>query len=208
MQNQQAIDYVTKRLQDKNGGAIPSKKEVDAEMEKRWQFKEQGINDNKVIDGAIDLLDEKENATKEAMSKDQAYSGVEKALEDKQYAKDYKKLMDANKSGRQDKIDEQRKEFDKKYAEQGGAAAAESHNAKKGENEKRNMTQATVAARIASEYSTSDFRDEKKMTSLQKSMSKEYSQNTGSSDEHSRKVVNRAIMDASKIKGVNKPNIS
>ena len=69
------------------------------------------------------------------------------------------------------------------------------------------MDQTTIAARIASEYSKADFKDEKKMAALQKTMSQEYSQQTGSSPDHAKKVVNRAIMDAATVRGVKTPNL-
>jgi len=193
MNDQREIDYATARLREKNGGEFPSKKEVDEEMAKRWQFKENGIKDNNVIDGAIDLLDEKQAD----LDREPAHKAVsDKLATDKGYAKDYKELVSGNAT------DEAKAAFESKHGV-GSAEAAISHSS----GEKKAMTQTTIAARLASEYSKSDFRDEKKMTGLQKTMSEQYARQTNSSPEHSKDVVTRAIGDAAKIRGVKNPNL-
>ena len=213
MQNQSERDHATQRLMDKSGGIIPTKAEVNEEMEKRWELRERGIRDNEVIDGALALSEEKvDNQLALEAGTDPEFATVQDALEnDSQYAKDYAKLQKYNEEKEERGLlgapGDVKDEFDKKYAKYGGSAAAEKHQDKKEKVEKRTMDQTAIAARIASEYSKADFKDEKKMSALQKTMSKEYSQQTGSSPEHSKKVVNRAITDAAKVKGVKAPNI-
>lgn len=189
MQNQKERDYVSQRLQDKNGGIEPSRKEIDQEMNQRWALKESGIDNNSIIDSALDLKEQKI-----ANARTDAYDEVEQKLEDDRgYRKDYEALNEG-------KITENY--FNDTYGEGAAEKAKEHYNI-----DERAENQAFYAARIANETPKSDFRDEKKMTSLQKNMVQEYMNEKNCSKEHATKVVNKSIMDAAKIRGIESPNL-
>lgn len=189
MQNQKERDYVSQRLQDKNGGIEPSRKEIDQEMNQRWALKESGIDNNSIIDSALDLKEQKI-----ANARTDAYDEVEQKLEDDRgYRKDYEALNEG-------KITENY--FNDTYGEGAAEKAKEHYNI-----DERAENQTFYAARIANETPKSDFRDEKKMTSLQKNMVQEYMNEKNCSKEHATRIVNKSIMDAAKIRGIESPNL-
>ena len=59
MNNQSQIDRATQRLRERNGGNIPSKDELNEEMERRYNVYEMGIRNNDVIDRTLDLQDDR-----------------------------------------------------------------------------------------------------------------------------------------------------
>lgn len=189
MQNQKERDYVSQRLQDKNGGIEPSRKEIDQEMNQRWALKESGIDNNSIIDSALDLKEQKI-----ANARTDAYDEVEQKLEDDRgYRKDYEALNEG-------KITENY--FNDTYGEGAAEKAKEHYNI-----DERAENQTFYAARIANETPKSDFRDEKKMASLQKNMVQEYMNEKNCSKEHATRIVNKSIMDAAKIRGIESPNL-
>ena len=189
MQNQKERDYVSQRLQDKNGGIEPSRKEIDQEMNQRWALKESGIDNNSIIDSALDLKEQKI-----ANARTDAYDEVEQKLEDDRgYRKDYEALNEG-------KITENY--FNDTYGEGAAEKAKEHYNIYE-----RAENQTFYAARIANETPKSDFRDEKKMASLQKNMVQEYMNEKNCSKEHATRIVNKSIMDAAKIRGIESPNL-
>lgn len=189
MQNQKERDYVSQRLQDKNGGIEPSRKEIDQEMNQRWALKESGIDNNSIIDSALDLKEQKI-----ANARTDAYDEVEQKLEDDRgYRKDYEALNEG-------KITENY--FNDTYGEGAAEKAKEHYNI-----DERAENQTFYAARIANETPKSDFRDEKKMASLQKNMVQEYMNEKNCSIEHATRIVNKSIMDAAKIRGIESPNL-
>ena len=197
IQNQKERDYVSQRLQDKNGGIEPSRKEIDQEMNQRWALKESGIDNNSIIDSALDLKEEKKEEYLNNTRTDTYDEVQDKLNSDKDYRTDYELL---NKG----KISEDY--FNGAYGTDAVEKAKE-HYALDQKAEDVSFNQASYAARIANEYSKSEFRDEKKMASLQKNMVQEYMQQTNSSKEHATKIVNNSITDAAKIRGIESPNL-
>lgn len=197
IQNQAERDYVEQRLAGKNNGVQPSAPEINAEMEKRWELRETGITDNDIIDSAIDIADDKKAEYIENAKTDN-YDDVEDSLRyDVQYKKDYDRLN----AGKMEERD-----FNKKYGRNAAQEAQEHYDINE-RADKISFNQASYAAQLANQYSKSEFRDEKKMASLQKTMVDEYMQQTNSSKEHATRIVNNSITDAAKIKGVETPNI-
>lgn len=189
MQNQKERDYVSQRLQDKNGGIEPSRKEIDEEMNQRWSLKESGVNDNSIIDSALDLKEQKIND-----NRTDAYDEVENKLNnDRDYRRDYDSLM---------KGDITDNYFNDTYGEGSVEKAREYHNLNE-----RAEDQALCAAVIANDYSKKEFMDKKTMSSLQNNMVQEFMQKTNCSKEYATKHMNNAIVDAANIRGVKNPNI-
>lgn len=212
MQNQRERDYATQRLQEKNGGQIPSKKEVDAELEKRWAYHEAGIKDNDVIDAGLDLAEQKEtdflNNAGYTEEQRKNYNDTEQKLYDNQEGVDsqirYKDAYEQLQKGEMTN-----EEFNREFGE-GEAEKARDHQIMEDKVKgKREIfeKQALFAASIADSTSKSDFMDKKKMANLQESHINDYmiackAQGKTCSREQAERVVNSAINDAAKIKGV------
>lgn len=212
MQDQNKRNYATQRLQDKNGGQIPSKKEVDAELEKRWEYYESGIKDDDIIDAALDLEEQKEvnllnngNYTNEQRKN---YNDVEQRLQNNEkgnqdgirYQKAYEQLQ------KNEITDEY---FNAEFG-RGEAEKARDHqimeNKAKGKR-KTFKSQTLYAASIANSYSKSDFYNRRKMDDLKESNVQDYmqackAQGKECSREKAEQIVEDAINDAAKIKGI------
>lgn len=212
MQDQNKRNYATQRLQDKNGGQIPSKKEVDAELEKRWEYYESGIKDDDIIDAALDLEEQKEvnllnngNYTNEQRKN---YNDVEQRLQNNEkgnqdgirYQKAYEQLQ------KNEITDEY---FNAEFG-RGEAEKARDHqimeNKAKGKR-KTFRSQTLYAASIANSYSKSDFNNRRKMDDLKESNVQDVLQaykaeGKEGSREKAEQIVEDAINDAAKIKGI------
>ena len=211
IQNQKERNYVEQYLQDKNG-YIPSGREINEEMEKRWKYQEAGITDRNIIDNARDLAEQKEtdflNNAGYTEEQRKNYNNTEQKLYDNQEGVDsqirYKDAYEQLQKGEMTN-----EEFNKEFGE-GEAEKARDHQIMEDKvRGKREMfeKQSLLSAGIASEYSKSDFMDRKKMENLQESRINDYmlaykAQGKTCSREHAEMVVNSAINDAAKIRGV------
>ena len=211
IQNQKERNYVEQYLQDKNG-YIPSGREINEEMEKRWKYQEAGITDRNIIDNARDLAEQKEtdflNNAGYTEEQRNNYNDTEQMLFDNQegmesqirYRDAYEQLQNGDMTN---------EEFNKEFGE-GEAEKARDHQIMEDKvRGKREIfeKQSLLSAGIASEYSKSDFMDRKKMENLQESRINDYmlaykAQGKTCSREHAEMVVNSAINDAAKIRGV------
>ena len=211
MQNQKERNYVEQYLQDKNG-YIPSGKEINEEMEKRWNYQEAGITDRDIIDSARDLAEQKEidflNGADYTEEQRNNYNDTEQMLFDNQEGMESQiRYRDAYEQLQKGEMTNE--EFNKEFGE-GEAEKARDHQIMEDKvRGKREIfeKQSLLSAGIASEYSKSDFMDRKKMENLQESRINDYmlaykAQGKTCSREHAEMVVNSAINDAAKIRGV------
>ena len=208
--NQKERDYAQQRLFEKNGGRIVQGRELDEEMERRYQVREMGITDNDLIDATLDMQDEKfgEDVARITGGNAQTISEVEGRLSDKAYNKDYQNLINGN-SEMNDK------EFNKIYG-RGAAKKAREHNISMNalndaninseDIKEKSISKADFAARMANKYNANDFKDEKKMKQMHDTMQKEYMQTSGSSAEHASDITKSIMKDAAKLKGIKAPN--
>lgn len=208
--NQKERDYAQQRLFEKNGGRIVQGRELDDEMERRYQVREMGITDNDLIDATLDMQDEKfgEDVARITGGNAQTISEVEGRLSDKAYNEDYQNLINGN-SEMNDK------EFNKIYG-RGAAKKAREHNISMNalndaninseDIKEKSISKADFAARMANKYNANDFKDEKKMKQMHDTMQKEYMQISGSSAEHASDITKSIMKDAAKLKGIKAPN--
>lgn len=222
--NQQERDYAAQRLYEKSGGTVASRDEIDEEMEKRYRIRENGITDNGQIDAILDQSEGKyEAGMEEAKNSDSRIAEVADKLDNKnkqQYDSKYKKhydeltqqqesinnnqsLSDAEK---EERLQKAREKFDNEYGS-GAAEKALAHHDVETQVKERSIKQSLNAHKIASQYSESAFRDEKKMTALRESSVNEYresmkQQGREVSVEHATDIVVQAMSDAAEIKGV------
>lgn len=211
MQNQKERNYVEQYLQDKNG-YIPSGKEINEEMEKRWNYQEAGITDRDIIDSARDLAEQKEidflNGADYTEEQRNNYNDTEQMLFDNQegmesqirYRDAYEQLQNGDMTN---------EEFNKEFGE-GEAEKARDHqimeDKAKGKRE-RFENQALYAASIANSNSKSDFMDKKKMENLRESNIQDYMQACKAQGKtctraQAENLVDSAINDAARIKGI------
>lgn len=211
MQNQKERNYVEQYLQDKNG-YIPSGKEINEEMEKRWNYQEAGITDRDIIDSARDLAEQKEidflNGADYTEEQRNNYNDTEQMLFDNQEGMDsqirYRDAYEQLQKG-----DMTNEEFNREFGE-GEAEKARDHQIMEDKAQgKRKMfeNQALYAASIANSISKSDFMDKKKMQNLQESNIQDYmqackAQGKSCTRAQAESLVNSAINDAAKIKGI------
>lgn len=211
MQNQKERNYVEQYLQDKNG-YIPSGKEINEEMEKRWNYQEAGITDRDIIDSARDLAEQKEidflNGADYTEEQRNNYNDTEQMLFDNQEGMDsqirYRDAYEQLQKG-----DMTNEEFNREFGE-GEAEKARDHQIMEDKAQgKRKMfeNQALYAASIANSISKSDFMDKKKMQNLQESNIQDYmqackAQGKSCTREQAESLVNSAINDAARIKGI------
>ena len=211
MQNQKERNYVEQYLQDKNG-YIPSGKEINKEMEKRWDYQEAGITDRDIIDGARDLAEQKEtdflNDAGYTEEQRENYNDTEQKLYDNQegmasqvkYRDAYEQLQNGDMTN---------EEFNKEFGE-GEAEKARDHQIMEDKvqgKRERFESQALYAASIANSNSKSDFMDKKKMGNLRESNIQDYmqackAQGKSCSREKAERIVDSAINDAARIKGI------
>ena len=208
--NQKERDYAQQRLFEKNGGRIVQGRELDEEMERRYQVREMGITDNDLIDATLDMQDEKfgEDVARITGGNAQTISEVEGRLSDKAYNEDYQNLINGN-SEMNDK------EFNKIYG-RGAAKKAREHNISMNalndaninseDIKEKSISKADFAARMANKYNANDFKDEKKMKQMHDTMQKEYMQTSGASAEHASDITKSIMKDAAKLKGIKAPN--
>lgn len=222
--NQQERDYAAQRLYEKSGGIVASRDEIDEEMEKRYRIRENGITDNGQIDAILDQSEGKyEAGMEEAKNSDSRIAEVADKLDNKnkqQYDSKYKKHYDEltqqqesinsnqnlSDTEKEERLQKAREKFDNEYGS-GAAEKALAHHDVATQIEERSIKQSLNAHKIASQYSESAFRDEKKMTALRESSVNEYresmkQQGREVSVEHATDIVVQAMSDAAEIKGV------
>ena len=211
MQNQKERDYVRQQLQQASGGQIPSKKEEDAELEKRWAYREAGITDRNIIDGGREIAKEKESQFLDSTYTNEqkaTYNSVEERLRDNSQGNvEGISYRDAYEQLEKGEITEDY--FNSEFGD-GAAEAAREHQQMESEVATQRSLyekQSLFAASIASDYKAADFRDQKKMKDLQQDYVQQFIEERRAagkpcSKEYATEVVNSAINDAARIRGV------
>ena len=211
MQNQKERNYVEQYLQDKNG-YIPSGREINKEMEKRWEYQEAGITDRNIIDSARELSEQKEtdflNGADFTEEQRENYNDTEQKLYDNQKGSNSKiRYKDAYEQLQRNEITDEY--FNAEFG-RGEAEKARDHQIMENKVQgKRKMfeNQALYAASLANSNSKSDFMDKKKMENLRESNIQDYmqackAQGKTCSRAKAENLVDSSINDAARIKGI------